>query len=149
MLRILPLLNLRAFEKPKPVVVLANAAINVSPKLGAAFDTIIVPAQRDGFERVFLAEHAWYAIRISGAKLDKIKYCAGYQTSPVSAVTHVAQVKQIEPYGDSGKYRLVFAEAARPIAQVPLGNAAPGTMQGPRYTTYAKLAVARSVSELF
>ena len=41
-------------------------------------DTIIVPAQKEGFERVFLRENCWYAIRISGGMLEKIKWIAAY-----------------------------------------------------------------------
>jgi hypothetical protein len=150
MLQILPLVYLRAFEKPKAVAV-PNAAekLGESPKERARPDTIVVPAQREGFERVFLGEHAWHAVRIAGAMLDKIKYCAVYQSHPVSAVTHVAPVKQIEPYGDSGKYRLVFAEAPTNIGPLSSAGMPSGSMQGPRYTTYAKLKAAKKVADLF
>ena len=40
-------------------------------------DTIIVPAQKEGFERVFLGYYSWDAIRIAGAKLDKIEVLCG------------------------------------------------------------------------
>jgi hypothetical protein len=63
--------------------------------------------------------------------LPKIKYIAGYQTQPVSAITHVAPVARIEPYGDNGKYQLLFSEPAKEIVQIPLGSASPGAMQGP------------------
>lgn len=149
MLRILPLVNLRAFEKAKPVAVSKTEALPEPTKGRSTPDTIIVPAQRDGFDRVFLGESSWHAIRIAGAMLDKIKYCAAYQAIPISAVTHVAPVKQIEPFGDSGKYRLVFAEPATKIGPIPFGDAAIGSMQGPRYTTYTKLKTAKKVSELF
>jgi hypothetical protein len=149
MLRILPLVNLRAFEKPKPVAVPSSEARLEPPKGRSVPDTIIVPAQKEGFERVFLGENSWHAIRIAGAMLDKIKYCAAYQAQPISAVTHVAPVKQIEPFGDSGKYRLVFAEPATKIEPIRFGDATTGSMQGPRYTTYAKLKTARKVTDLF
>jgi hypothetical protein len=150
MLRILPLVNLRAFEKPKPVASVGPAATPSIPAKGhEVMDTVIVPAQKEGFERVFLGQNQWHAIRIGGAKLEHIKYCAAYQTNPVSAVTHVAPVKQIEPYGDSGKYRLIFAAPATEIGPIPFGDAASGTMQGPRYTQYSRLATARKVGELF
>jgi hypothetical protein len=86
-------------------------------------DTIVVPAQHEGFQKVFLGENAWRAIRISGCMLPKIKYIAGYQTQPVSAVAPVAR---IEPYGDTGKYQLLFSEPAKQIGPIPLdsvGNA--------------------------
>jgi hypothetical protein len=149
MLRILPLVNLRAFEKAKPVAVAGTQPQVESPKGRSALDTIIVPAQKDGFDRVFLGEHSWHAIRVAGAMLDKIKYCAAYQATPVSAVTHVAPVKQIEPFGDSGKYRLVFSEPASKIGPIPFGDATTGSMQGPRYTSFAKLNTAKKVTDLF
>jgi hypothetical protein len=66
-----------------------------------------------------------------GGMLPKIKYIAGYQTQPVSAITHVAPVARIEPYGDNGKYQLLFSEPAKEIVQIPLGKAPPGAMQAP------------------
>ena len=66
-------------------------------------DTVIVPAQSEGFKRVFLGENVWYAIRIGGGMLSRIKYIAAYQSAPIRAITHYATVKQIEPYGDEGK----------------------------------------------
>jgi hypothetical protein len=108
-----------------------------------------VPAQKEGFERVFLGEHAWYAIRISGGILSRIKYIAAYQSAPVRAITHYAPVKQIETYGDEGKYRLVFSEPAKAIDPIPFADATPRAMQGPRYTGFKKLMAAKKVSDLF
>lgn len=152
MLRILPLVKLRAFETPKPVASVpaeGKTPLPTPAKEHETMDTVIVPAQKDGFERVFLGQNQWHAIRIGGAKLEHIKYCAAYQTNPVSAVTHVAPVKQIEPYGDSGKYRLIFSAPATVIGPIPFGDAALGTMQGPRYTQYSRLATAKKVADLF
>ena len=60
------------------------------------FDTVVVPAQQEGFESTFLGQNCWYAIRIAGGMLDKIKYIAAYQTNPVSAITHYAPVRLVE-----------------------------------------------------
>ena len=152
LLRILPLLGVRVFEKPEPVATPGASAPATSVVTASGSDerdTIIVPAQREGFERVFLRENAWYAIRIGGGMLPKIKYIAAYQSTPVRAVTHYAPVKQIEPYGDEGKYRLLFSEPARPIGPIPFADATTGSMQGPRYTSCKKLMAAKKVSELF
>jgi hypothetical protein len=51
---------------------------------------------------------------------------------PVSAITHYAPVDRIEPYGESGKYKVVFSEPAKEIAPIPFGDAPSGAMQGPR-----------------
>ena len=34
-----------------------------------------------------------------------------------------APVSQIEPYGESGKYKLVFSEKAKPIGPITFGDA--------------------------
>ena len=137
-LQILPLVSLRAFEPAK---------IIVPPETGLV--TIVVPAKKEGFQEVFMDEDSWYSIRISGGMLEKIKYIAAYQTAPISAVTHYAPVDRIEPYGDGGKYRLFFSEKAQPIGPIPLGKAAPGSMQSSRYTTLKKLKGAKELGDLF
>ena len=120
-----------------------------APKAKHEKDTVIVPAQREGFERVFLGEDRWRAIRISGGMLPGIKYVAAYQVQPVSAVTHYAPVDRIEPYGEEGKYQLVFSAKAKPLEQpVPFGDAPQGAMQGPRYTNFERLIAARKLADL-
>lgn len=151
LLQILPLVNLWAFESPKAVVVrdAVQAAPNSTAEARQEKDTIIVPAQRERFEARFLGEECWYAIRISGGMLPKIRYIAAYQTQPVSAVTHYAQVDRIERYGEEGKYRLVFSAKARLLEQpIPFGDAMQGAMQGPRYTSYERLMVAKKLTDL-
>lgn len=156
-LQILPVMGLRAFEEPKAVAVpqtpsvqpTDNALTPAGPQAGAVEDVVIVPAQEEGFRAVFLGEHRWHAIRIAGGKLQQIRYIAAYQTKPVSAVTHYAAVERIEPYGEGGKYQLIFSAAATEIGPIPLGTAPAGTMQGPRYTTLAKLRAAKALTDLF
>lgn len=149
-LQILPLVGLRAFEIPKAVSTpQQTSATSFVPKTKKREpDTIIVPAQKEGFERVFLGEDCWYAIRISGGMLDKIKYIAAYQTQPVSAITHYAPVSHIEPYGEGGKYKVVFSEKAQKVGPILYGNLPSGAMQGTRYTTHEKLFSAKSLPEL-
>jgi hypothetical protein len=150
-LQVLPLVGLRAFEIPVPVATPNTATMRpvVTPTASDEPDTIIVPAQKDGFDEVFIGQHAWWAIRIGGGMLPKIKYVAAYQSLPISAVTHVAPVASIEPYGEDGKYKLTFSEPAKAIEPIKFADAPSGTMQGPRYTTYAKLLSARKVTDLF
>jgi hypothetical protein len=146
-LQILPLIGLNCFEQPKTVAApMAQSDVTPLPMEGDEEpDTIIVPAQQEGFERVFLGENAWYAIRIAAGKIPKIKYIAGYQTHPVAAITYVAPVAKIEPYGDKGKYRVVFSEPAKPVGPIPYGDAPSAFMRGPRYTTYRKLQNAKTL----
>ncbi len=142
----LPLVGLSAFEIPKTVAMPGGQ----QQKTKNENDTIVVPAQKEGFDRVFLGENAWYAIRISGGMLDKIKYVAAYQTAPISAITHIASVSRIEPYGEEGKYKLIFSEPAKKLEHpIPFGDSPQGFMQGPKYTTIGKLNHALRVADLY
>lgn len=148
-LQILPLDGLHAFEIPKPVAEPGARKIEAAPTISKDHqDTIIVPAQKEGFDRVFIGENQWHSIRISGGKLNEIKYIAAYQSQPVSAITHWAEVDRIVPYGEDGKYRLIFKGKAKEIGPIPFGAAPSGTMQGPRYTTLKKLMGAKNIIEV-
>ena len=77
--------------------------------------------------------------------LEKIKYIAAYQSQPISAITHYAPVDRIEPYGESGKYKLIFSEKAQTLGPIPMMKTPPREpLQGPRYTTFEKLKVAKN-----
>jgi hypothetical protein len=148
-LQILPLVNLRAFEMPKAIVVPRTTSESFSASTNNEEpDTVIVPAKKEGFESVFLGQNRWRAIRISGGMLPKIKWIAAYQSQPISAITHVAPVERIEPYGEGGKFQLIFSEPAKAIPNISFGRAPSGAMQGPRYTTYQRLLNAKSLTDL-
>ena len=149
-LQILPLVGIHVFEYPKAVVTpLASPPSHFVKPQPSKLDTIVVPAQKDGFEEVFLGENCWYALRISGGMLEKIKFIAAYQSLPVSAITHYSPVSHIEPYGEGGKYKVVFSEKAKEIGPIPYGDAPSGAMQGPRYTSLARLLKATKLTDLF
>ena len=149
-LRILPLLNVNVFEKPVPVSTEEHSddLVGFSTPLDVA-DTVVVPAKEEGFKQVFLGEDRWYAIRIGGGMLDRLRYIAAYQVNPISAITHYAPIKHIEPYGNGGKYMLVFSAPAEEIGPIPFAGAKSGSMQGPRYTTFTKLKAAKELTDLF
>jgi len=114
-------------------------------------DTIVVPAREDGFVEEFLNNDRWYAIRISGAMLDKIKYIAAYQVAPVSGITHTAEVDRIEKYKDTNKYILYFKKGTmKEITKVPLTGGKTGKApQAPRYSSYCKILSAKSLNDLW
>lgn len=114
-------------------------------------DTIVVPANEDGFNEVFLGQDCWYAIRISSSMIDRIKYIASYQTAPISAITYYAEVSIIEKYKDSGKYIVKFKDKAKKIGPITLSpNGKKGKApQAPRYTQINKLLNAKSFDEVF
>lgn len=116
----------------------------------AEFDTIVVPAREDGFQETFLGENRWYAIRIHASMIPQIKYIAAYRVAPVSAITHWALVKNIEPWEDTGKFVVNFAGAANeidPIHLIPKSKIK--ALQNARYTSFDRLQIAKSLNEVF
>jgi hypothetical protein len=150
--QILPLVGLRAFSRPRavaaPKTALNAIAIADPPIAYNGPDTVVVPAWPATFKKTFIGENCWYAIRISGGMLEKIRWIAAYQSAPVSAITHVAPVDHIEPYGDGKKYKLVFSEPAKSIGPVPFADAALPIV-GPRYTTHSQLLAAKKLTDLW
>ena len=115
----------------------------------AELDTIVVPARPEGFKRTFLDEDRWYEIRIHASMREQIQWIAAYQVAPISAITHIAPVRSILPWQDSGKFVVNFSESAREIEPIGLaGDGRAAGVQGPRYTTKARLDAASSVSDL-
>lgn len=140
----LPLVGINVFELPR-VVARPDMQIKQGEK-----DTIVVSAHEDGFQRVFIGQNAWWAVRISGGMLNKIRYIAAYRTAPIRAITHFAEVDRIEPYGNGGKYKLIFKGSSKELERpIPFGNSPQGLMQGPGYTTFEKLKTAQKVADLF
>lgn len=112
-------------------------------------DTIVVPGRKDGFEEVFIGENSWYAIRLNSSMIPNIKYIAAYQVSPVSAITHIAEVKSIQQWKDTNKYILYFKEKAKKINKIPLGKIKGKAPQSPRYSSKAKIDSAKSIDNVF
>lgn len=98
----------------------------------AASDTIIVPAREDGFQETFIGENQWYAIRIGAAMKERIQYIAAYRVAPRSAVTHIAEIAEIRPYKDTGKYLVAFKGPAQEIGPIKVKEPK-NSPQGPVY----------------
>jgi hypothetical protein len=99
---------------------------------------------------VFLGENRWYAIRIHSSMIPKIHHIAVYQVAPVSAITHVAEVGNIEPWKDTQKYCVNFKEPAQKIGPISLLSG--GAVTAPRnirYTSSARLQKAKSLDDVF
>ncbi len=147
-LEVLPLLGVSAFDDTVLAVKTVPPSTPSTAKT-STIDTVVVPANEDGFNEVFLGEDSWYAIRIGPEMLNRIKYIAAYQTAPISAITHYAPVRSIEKIEGTNKYRLFFTEHAKELEPIPFGDAKQGSMQGPRYTALDRLLIVGSVRELF
>lgn len=112
----------------------------------ARSDTIVVPAHEEGFQEVFLGENQWYQIRVGAAMKSRIKYIAAYRVAPVSAVTHMAEVEDIKPYLDTGKYVVVFKDGAKEIRHVPVRDSK-NSPQGPVYVRRENLLNAKYLED--
>ena len=137
---------------PKETVLLKDKTLSykVSRESIAEVDTVVVPAQEDGFQEVFLGENRWYAIRMHRSIIPRIKYIAAYQVAPVSAITHWTLVKDIEPWRDTGKFIVNFAEPAKEISPIPLvPKSRVKALQNIRYTSFDKLQRAKTLDEVF
>jgi hypothetical protein len=109
-------------------------------------DTMVAPAKEEGFKRVFLGQKEWYAVRIASSVIPRLKYLAMYEVSPVSAIRWVGKIESIQPYEDTGKYRIYLSEINK-IEPIKLGNPQ-YTPYGPRYTTYELLQKAKDLGDL-
>lgn len=120
------------------------------PRDPSDLDTVVVPALADGFEKVFLGQNRWYAVRIHPSMVPRLKHVAVYRTAPVSAITHCAPIHSIEPWQNTGKMVINFSEPAREIGPLKLTKSGKVKhLQGLRYTNFDKLKKATSLDEAF
>lgn len=113
-------------------------------------DTIVVPAQEDGFQEVFIGENRWYAIRMHASMIPRMKYIAAYRVAPISAVTHWAPVNNIMPWQDTGKFVVNFTEPAKEIEHINLvPKSRVKAPQAPRYTSFSRLQKSKTLDDLF
>ncbi len=115
----------------------------------AEFDTVVVPAQEEGFSRSFIGNNCWFAIRINAKHLVKLKYIAAYRVAPIGAITHIAEIASIEPYGNTGKYLLKFKGAAATIGPIPRADGSQVSMQSPRYALRERVMAAKHLDEVW
>jgi len=110
-------------------------------------DTIVCPSKADGHRVAFLDQKTWYAVRISPSIKDKLKYLAMYEVSPISAIKWIGKIQKIEPFKDTGKYKIYCYEIFK-IPPIKLGDRkyAP---QSPRYTKFDLFAGAKKLSDIF
>jgi len=116
----------------------------------AEIDTVVVPAREDGFQETFLGEDCWYAVRLHTSMIPQIKYIAAYRVAPTSAITHWAPVRLIEPWRDTGKYVLHFAQPASEVGPISLVRGGRiKWLQNLRYTTLNRLLKAKTLDDAF
>jgi hypothetical protein len=114
-----------------------------------ALDTIVVPARKEGFERSFVGKNYWFDVRMSSVMVERLKYIAAYQTAPISAITHYAEIARIEKSRESAKYTLYFQDPAKPIGPIRQSKQRKVIPQAPRYTTLDRLLKAKTMDQVF
>ena len=127
-----------------------------SPSVARSVRTIagdpVSPAislEPEGFQRAYIEQNAWWAIRIAAKHRDTLKWVAAYQVNPIGAVTHIAEIGRIEPFGDEGKFKIYFKGQAQKLERpIPYGKAPTGAMQGPRYCTKQAFDAANSIADI-
>ena len=115
------------------------------------FDTIVVPARKEGFEETFIRENRWYKIKFSKKMQPLIKYIAAYQIRPISQITHIAEIESIKQWEDTNKYVVNFKSPAKkleqPIKYLPNGKTK--SLQCARFAEYSKLIKAETFDDLW
>ncbi|MBC3807034.1 GIY-YIG nuclease family protein [Undibacterium seohonense] len=147
MLLILPMLGINAFTPGQQNEQLDE--VQPVSEESDVFDTIVVPARSDGFNKRFIEENCWFAIRIGAKYIRKIKYIAAYQVAPVGAITHYAEVDSIVPYGETGKFQLNFKGKAIAITPIPRTESSEINMQSPRYAVLEKIQRANCLDDVW
>ena len=126
----------------------------VSIKKDSELDTVIVPRNPERDTRnVFVNEKCWYAININKDIITNLKYIAQYQKRPISGITHIAKIKNIEYWDGGPKYIVNFTEEAEEINTIELvpksKNGKINAPQGRVYANYENLKKARNFDEVF
>jgi hypothetical protein len=151
MLLILPMLGINAFTPPQLGDAIEEQIQPVSTVSGEAeqFDTVVVPAREEGFQRRFIGENCWFAIRINARHIPKLKYIAAYRVAPIGAITHIAEIDTIVPYNNTGKYILRFKGPATVIGPIPRTEDSQVNLQSSRYALRDKVLRAKALDEVW
>ena len=112
-------------------------------------DTIVVPAHPKGFNDVFVNECRWTNLKIDGRRLHEVKFIAVYQTKPISAITHYAEISSFESLQKGGRFDVLLKGKPRNVGPVPFTDADICAVQGPRYTSLSLVQTARNLTEAF
>ena len=116
-----------------------------NPKI---FDTLVVPASPAGFENVFIGENAWHSFKLAKRALIELKYICVYQTKPVSAITHYAEIETIETTSNK-KYIAYFKQnSVKPIGPIKYDHNALTAIQSPRYFNLIDILNAKTLRDL-
>ena len=113
-------------------------------------DTIVCPAQTEGFKEVFLRQSKWYAIRISPTMIPQIKFIAIYESQPVSAIRYVGEVANIRPYENTGKYEVIIKNIQKLPQEIKLTKQDMNKVPyAPKYSRMDLIKKAKTIGDVF
>jgi hypothetical protein len=138
--------------EPEPITMaeVSVGTVTRSRVDASTVDTVVVPAREEGFQDVFIKENRWYSVRLHGTMRPQIKYIAAYRVAPVSAITHIAPVRSIEPWKDTEKFVLNFAEPAKEIGPISLVKGSKvKALQNLRYTNRQTIEQAKTLDDIW
>lgn len=103
-----------------------------------------------GFADTFLGEHKWYPLRIKADKRPKVKYIAIYRGTPMSCITHYAEIERIEFDPEVGEdVAFLKGEPIELPHKITLGSKQGYHFRAPRYLTLDRLLNAKTADDLF
>ncbi|HBD7469431.1 TPA: hypothetical protein ACUTUG_001432 [Legionella pneumophila] len=124
-----------------------NGVVRVKNINPSEIDTIVVPIREQWFQN-FLNESRYYGLRLESSMRERIKYIACYRVSPISAITHLAKIRSIDPWGKTGKWLISF-EKIEEIKAITLNkNGKVKAPQNHRYTLRNKLLNATTLDDI-
>jgi len=112
-------------------------------------DTIVVPSHPKGFEEVFLGQSRWPNLKIDCSRLVSVKFIAVYQTKPISAITHYAEIASFSRLEKAGRFDITFSGKPQKLVPVKFTAADVCAVQGPRYTNLNLVLEATNLTSAF
>lgn len=111
-------------------------------------DTVIYPSTNDNFVKFFIGLSEWHYVRMADFRISEVKYLALYRGTPVSAITHYAEIVKVGEKNSSGKRRIELKEPIELPSPIKLGDIHVNNVRKHFYTTLDKLQQATTVEEL-
>lgn len=117
------------------------------------YDTVLMASNGRGFEAAFLGEDeeemCWYPCRISDEREKNLRYIAIYRGSPISAITHYAEIKEFK-YSEEKNCKVCYfvgdpIELPNPVT---LGNKNNRFFVGVKYTKLDSLKRAKIADDI-
>jgi hypothetical protein len=115
----------------------------------ARLDTIVVPAHPGAVDLVLVRERRWPNLKIDQSRIDNIKYIAVYQTNPISAITHYAEIDTFQTLERAGRFDAILKGEPVVLTPVRFTRDDACAVQRPRYTMLELVLSAKNLTRAF